>query len=97
MVVSSARRRELHLKHIREGRCVSCYERATANSTYCVRHRDMSRARSSRNNAGIRKRYKDEHRCPRCGAPLDDTECVTCVNCRSGKYQFLMARRRGSE
>lgn len=90
-------KRKNHYKNIRAGRCVACYEPAMANSVYCVKHREMARIRSERNNPGIRKRYKEEHRCLRCGAPLeeDDHVRVTCVNCRSGRIQQQMAIRRG--
>lgn len=95
MASSPEKRKELYHKHIAEGRCISCYERATGSSLYCERHREMSRVRNQRSNEAARKRYKEENRCSRCGVPLDDREGkVTCINCGSAMRESMTRRGR---
>jgi len=83
-------------RHKEQGLCVDCSRPSLPNNTRCAVHSyfhsvtNKNFYNKNREKEIIRHRkavlqYKENNRCPRCSAPLDedaDNGYITCVNCR---------------
>ena len=82
--------------HKELGLCVDCAREAIPGLTRCIYCWSRTRLYYKRYYQANRERlivvaqrrygrYKRENRCPRCGAPLMDSDSITCVNCNMQK------------
>ena len=93
--------REYRQRHKDKGLCTSCSNRAVRGYTYCadcllkmsVRYRtryssDLQWAERERQRAkATRQKRISEHRCTRCGSPLQEDEVRDCNACRASWNQ----------
>lgn len=64
------------------GLCRDCPNPAIPGKILCAKCRNKRNENSKKYMRKIRERYIIEHRCTRCGAPLEADEKRTCFNCR---------------
>jgi len=97
------RNREYRKTHLKNGLCYACNQPASQGSILCLLHRSrkvVETRRRLRNNPEIREKHKrdllekyyrlkSEHKCPKCGIPLNNDSCtsVYCSNCVASKVR----------
>lgn len=69
-------------RHIQAGLCIQCGRPAVAGKLRCELCLAKDAALTKQRITKQRQRYRDEGRCTRCSAPLDDPSKALCINCR---------------